>query len=93
MPDKEIITLEDAQMAAERFLEERLKGLKRLSVERVKLTSIERIVVYDVEGTALIGGGGFLSRSLQLPFKVQVAAADGAVVGYETGRQKLTADS
>jgi hypothetical protein len=92
MPDKEIITLEDAQMAAERFLEERLKGLKRLSVERVKLTSIERIVVYDVEGTALIGGG-FLSRSLQLPFKVQVVAADGAVVGYETGSQKLTADS
>jgi len=83
MPDIEIISLENAQAAAERFLEERLKGLKRLAVERVKLTSIERIVVYDVEGTAIIGGG-FFFKSTERPFKVQVAADDGAVVGYET---------
>ena len=83
MPDKEIISLDDAQVAAERFLEERLKGLKRRSIERIKLTSIERIVVYDVEGTAIIGGG-FFFRSTERPFKVQVAAADGAIVGYET---------
>jgi hypothetical protein len=83
MPDKEIITLDEAQVAAERFLEERLNNLKKLSIDRVKLTSIERIVVYDVEGTATIGGG-FFFRSTERPFKVQVAAADGTIVGYET---------
>jgi len=82
MPDKEIISLENAQAAAERFLEDRLKGVRRLAVDRVKLTSIERIVVYDVEGTALVSNGWFF-RSIRLPFKVQVAAADGAVVGYD----------
>jgi len=40
-------------------------------------------VVYDVEGTATIGGG-FFFRSTERPFKIQVAAADGAIVGYET---------
>lgn len=83
MPDKGIISLDEAQVAAERFLEERLKGLKKLSIERIKLTSIEHIVVYDVEGAAIIGGS-FFFRSTERLFKVQVAAADGTVVGYET---------
>ncbi len=83
MPDKEIITLDEAQVAAERFLEERLKNLKNISVDRVKLASIEGIVVYDVEGIATIGGGLF-SRNTERPFKIQVAATDAAIVGYET---------
>jgi len=83
MTEKEIITLDEAQVAAERFLEERLKNLKNISVEKVKLASIEGIVVYDVEGLATIGGK-FLSRNRDCPFKIQVAANDGAIVGYET---------
>jgi hypothetical protein len=83
MPEKEIISLDDAQMAAERFLEERFKGLKKLSIDKIKLSSIESIVVYDVAGTAIISGG-FLSRRTECPFRVQVAAVDGAIVGYET---------
>ncbi len=83
MPEKEIISLENAQIAAERFLEERLKHLKKLSIDKVKLSSIEGIVVYDVEGTAIIGGGFFIRRT-ECPFKIQVAATDGAIVGYET---------
>jgi hypothetical protein len=83
MPDKAIITLDEAQVAAERFLEERLKNLKNISVEKVKLSSIESIVVYDIEGIATIGGK-FLSRNRECPFKIQVAATDGAIVGYET---------
>ena len=83
MPEKEIISLDDAQMAAERFLEERLKGLKKLSTEKVRLSSVEGIVVYDVAGTAIIGGGLF-SRRTECPFKIQVAATDGAIIGYET---------
>lgn len=82
MPEKEIVSLENAQMAAERFLEERLKSLRKLSIDRVRLSSVEGIVVYDVEGTATIGGG-FLTRSNQINFKIQVAASDGAIVGYE----------
>ncbi|MDP2919362.1 MAG: hypothetical protein Q8O43_03990 [Dehalococcoidia bacterium] len=82
MPEKEIITLDEAQTAAEKFLQERLPGLKKLAIERVKLASIEGIVVYDVEGIATIGG--FLFRHIERPFKIQVAAVDGAIVGYET---------
>jgi hypothetical protein len=83
MPDKEIITLENAQISAERFLEERLVKLKKLSIEKLQLTSVEGIIVYEVEGKANIGGGFFV-RSTVLNFKIQVAAADGAIVGYET---------
>ncbi len=82
MPEKEIITLEEAQTAAERFLQERLKGLRKLSIDKVKLSSVEGIVIYDVEGIATIGGW-FIFRSTERPFKIQVNAADGAVVGYE----------
>jgi len=83
MAEKEIITLEEAQATAERFLNERLKSLRRTSVIRVQLTSVERIVIYQVEGIVTIGGG-FLSRSAERPFKVQVNASDAAIVGYET---------
>ena len=83
MPERGIITLDEAQVAAERFLEDRLKNLKNISVEKVKLASVESIVVYDVEGVATIGGR-FLSKDKSCPFKIQVAATDGAIVGYET---------
>ncbi|MCX6003709.1 MAG: hypothetical protein NTX46_04780 [Chloroflexi bacterium] len=83
MPDRELISLDQAQMAAERFLEKRLKGIKRLSVDRVKLASIEGIIIYDVAGTTTIGMG-FISKRTELPFKVQVSATDGTIVGYET---------
>lgn len=83
MAEKEIITLEEAQATAERFLNERLKSLKKISVIRVQLTSVERIIIYQVEGIVTIGGG-FLSRSVERPFKVQVNANDAAIVGYET---------
>ncbi|MDD5191445.1 MAG: hypothetical protein PHE50_10485 [Dehalococcoidales bacterium] len=83
MPDKTIITLEAAQIAAERFLEDRLKKLKKLNIEKLQLSSVEGIVIYMVEGKADIGGGLFTRRTV-LDFKIQVAAADGAIVGYET---------
>ena len=83
MPDRELISLDQAQMAAERFLEERLKGIKNISVDRVKLASIEGILIYDVAGTATIGAG-FIGKKTELPFKIQVSATDGTTVGYET---------
>ena len=83
MADKDIITLENAQIATERFLEDRLKKLKKIVIDKVQLTSVEGIVVYGVEGRAHIGGGIF-SRRTEINFKIQVAAADAAIVGYET---------
>jgi hypothetical protein len=93
MPDKEIISLDQAQMAAERFLEEQFKNLKKLAVDKVKLASVESIIIYDVAGMATIGGG-LISKSTELPFKVQVSAIDGTIVGYDWQRNinKTTQD-
>ena len=85
MPEKEIISLDQAQMAAERFLEGQLKHLKKLGVDKVKLASVENILIYDVAGIATIGGG-LISKGTELPFKVQVSAVDGVVVGYDWQR-------
>jgi hypothetical protein len=85
MPEKEIISLDQAQMAAERFLEGQFKHLKKLGVDKVKLASIESILIYDVAGIATIGGG-LISKGTELPFKVQVSAVDGTVVGYDWQR-------
>jgi hypothetical protein len=82
MPEKGIISLDEAQAAAERFLDERFKGLRKISIDKVKLDSIKGIVVYDVAGTAIIGGS-FFTRRTECPFKIQVAATDGVIVGYE----------
>jgi len=82
MPDRQLITLEEAQTAAEQFLQERLKGLRKLSIDKVRLSSVESIVIYEVEGTATIGNW-FIFRSIERPFKLQVSAGDGAVVGFE----------
>jgi hypothetical protein len=94
MPDKDLISLDQAQMAAERFLEDQFKNLKKLAVDKVKLSSIENILIYDVAGLATIGGG-LLSKGTELPFKVQISAIDGTIVGYDwqinTG--KTTQDS
>jgi hypothetical protein len=59
----------------------------------VKLASIEAILIYDVAGIATIGGGIF-SKGVELPFKVQVSAVDGTVVGYDWQRtiNKTTQD-
>jgi hypothetical protein len=93
MPEKEIISLDQAQMAAERFLESQFKNLKKLAVDKVKLASIESILIYDVAGLATIGGG-LMSKAAELPFKVQVAAVDGTIVGYDWQRtiNKTTQD-
>jgi hypothetical protein len=93
MPDKEIISLDQAQMAAERFLEGQFKNLKKLAIDKVKLASIESILIYDVAGMATIGGGIF-SKGDEIPFKVQVAAVDGTIVGYDWQRviNKTTQD-
>jgi hypothetical protein len=85
MTDKEIISLDQAQMAAERFLEGQFKNLKKLAVDKVKLASVESIVIYDVAGIATIGGG-LISKGTELPFKVQVSAIDGTIVGYDWQR-------
>lgn len=82
MLDKGIISLDQAQMAAERFLEDQFKNLKKLEVDRVKLNSIESILIYDVAGIATIGGS-LLSKGSELPFKVQVSAVNGSIVGYD----------
>jgi hypothetical protein len=85
MPEKDIISLDQAQMAAERFLEDQFKNLKKLAVDKVKLGSIENILIYDVAGIATIGGG-MISKSIEQPFKVQVSAVDGTIVGYDWQR-------
>ena len=85
MPEKEIISLDQAQMAAEKFLEGQFKNLKKLGVDKVKLASIESILIYDVAGIATIGGG-LIRKGTELPFKVQVSAVDGVVVGYDWQR-------
>jgi hypothetical protein len=79
--ERQIITLDEAQVAAEAFLEDRLKGLKKLAIGKIKLASIEGIVVYEVEGVAILGELFF--RTTEHPFKVQVAALDRSIVGYE----------
>jgi hypothetical protein len=93
MPEKGIISLDQGQMAAERFLESQFKNLKKLAIDKVKLASIESILIYDVAGIATIGGG-MLSKSTELPFKVQVSAVDGTIVGYDWQRtiNKTTQD-
>ena len=93
MPEKGIISLEQAQKAAERFLEGQFKNLKKLGVDKVKLASIGSILIYDISGIATIGGG-LISKGTELPFKVQVSANDGTVVGYEWQRMinKTTQD-
>jgi hypothetical protein len=83
MSEKGIVSLDAAQVAAERFLEDRLKNLKKISVDKVRLISIEGIVAYDVEGIAIIGTGLF-SRNIERPFKVQVGAIDASIIGFET---------
>jgi hypothetical protein len=85
MPEKDIISLDQAQMAAERFLEDQFKNLKKLAVDKVKLGSIENILIYDVAGIATIGGG-MISKSIEQTFKVQVSAVDGTIVGYDWQR-------
>lgn len=87
MADKEIISLNQAQMAAERFVEAQLKGLRKLGIEKVKLASIESILIYDVAGTATIGGILFI-KGTEFPFKVQVSATDGSIVGYDWMRNE-----
>ena len=93
MPEKEIISLEQAQMAAEKFMEGQFKNLKKIGVDKVKLASVESLLIYDVAGIATIGGG-LLSKGTELPFKVQVSAVDGTVIGYDWQRptNKTTQD-
>ena len=85
MPEKEIISLEQAQMAAERFIEGKFKKLKKIGVDKVKLGSIESLLIYNVAGVATIGGG-LISKGTELPFKVQVSAVGRTVVGYDWQR-------
>ena len=82
MPEKEIISLDQAQMAAERFIEAQFKNLKKLGVDKVKLAFVGSILIYDIAGIATIGGG-LMSKGTELPFKVQVSAIDGTIVGYD----------
>ena len=85
MPEKEIISLDQAQMAAERFVEGQFKNLKKIGVDKVKLGSIGSILIYDIDGIATIGGG-LISKGNDFPFKVHVSAIDGTVVGYDWQR-------
>ncbi len=82
MPEKEIISLDQAQMAAERFVEGQFKNIKKIGVDRVKLGSIGSILIYDIDGIATVGGG-LISKGNDFPFKVQVSAIDGTIVGYD----------
>jgi hypothetical protein len=94
MPEKEIISLDQAQMAAERFVEGQFKNIKRIGVDRVKLGSIGSILIYDIDGIATVGGG-LISKGNDFPFKVQVSAIDGTIVGYDWQRaaNKTSQDS
>ena len=94
MPEKEIISLDQAQMAAERFVEGQFKNIKKIGVDKVKLGSIGSILIYDIDGIATIGGG-LISKGNDFPFNVQVSAIDGTIVGYDWQRaaNKTSQDS
>jgi len=66
MPEKEIISLDQAQMAAERFVEGQFKNIKKIGVDKVKLGSIGSILIYDIDGIATVGGG-LISKRERLP--------------------------
>jgi hypothetical protein len=59
-----------------------MKNLKRVLVDKAKLSSVGDIVIYDVQGTATYGGG-FFSQAKEIAFKIQISAADARVVGYD----------
>jgi len=66
-------------------VEGQFKNLKKIGVDKVKLGSIGSILIYDIDGIATIGGG-LISKGNDFPFKVQVSAIDGTVVGYDWQR-------
>jgi len=82
MADKGIITLEEAQTAAEKFLGGQVKNLKKTTITKVKLSSVGGITIYEVEGIMELPRCVFWTRPFN--FKVQINARDGAAVGYET---------
>jgi hypothetical protein len=66
-------------------VEGQFKNIKKIGVDKVKLGSIGSILIYDIDGIATVGGG-LISKGNDFPFKVQVSAIDGTIVGYDWQR-------
>lgn len=52
MTQQEVIYIEVTEKAAEKFLDKQMKNLKRVLVDREKLSSVRDIVIYYVQETA-----------------------------------------
>ena len=78
---KELIGVEDAQRAAERFILGRHSKAK-VYFSKAMLKAFVTEPVYEVEGD-FTAGGGILSPKTKKLFKIQVHAYTTKIVGYE----------
>ncbi|HEY77838.1 MAG TPA: hypothetical protein G4O09_01855 [Dehalococcoidia bacterium] len=79
----ELIGVDDAQRAAERFILGRNPKAK-INFSKAMLRQIGTEAVYEVEGDFTVGGGLFSSGSKRLVnIKIQVHAYTAKIVGYE----------
>lgn len=79
--EKELISVEDAHRAAERFILGRHTNAK-VSFDKAVLKAVGTEPVYECEGKFSAGSGIFSSGAKKL-FKIQVHAYSAKVVGYE----------
>ena len=79
--EKELIGIEDAQRASERFILGRHSNAK-VTFDKATLKAFGTEPVYEVEGE-FTTGGGFLSSGTKKLFKIQVHAYSTKIVGYE----------
>jgi hypothetical protein len=80
---KELISVDDAQRAAERFILGRSPKAK-VNFSKAMLKQIGTEPVYEVEGDFTAGGGLFSSGSKKLiNIKIQVHAYTAKIIGYE----------
>ena len=82
MEQKEAIALDEVERITYKFLAGRTPRLHSINIAKANLTAVLDMLLYQVEGTYEVKGG-ILSSKSKLPFKIQVNARDGAVVGFE----------
>lgn len=82
MEETKLIALDEAERITHKFLAGRIRNLRGVGITKTKLTSVLEMLLYEVEGT-YERKAGFLSSAKRTPFKIQVNARDGTVVGFE----------
>jgi excisionase family DNA binding protein len=75
-----MIALDEARGIAEKFVRRRIRGTRRLRIDKASLSSVGEVVVYDIEGVATTAS---IFSSSRHPFKLQVNARDGTIVSQE----------